>query len=582
MVALPQYNYIFAFGTIFSFLDAWNIGANDVANSFATSVSSRSLTFKQAMLIASVMEFAGAIAVGARVTDTIRTKVISTKLFENDPSVLMLGMLCAITGSSLYLTFATRFSMPVSTTHSIMGGVVGVGIASVGVDGVNWQWKGVSQVFAAWGIAPGISAGFASIIFLITKYGVMRRKNPVQKAFFTVPFYFFVTSSMLTLLIVYKGGSARIKLTNAEVAGVTVGVGAVVAALVGIFFVPFLFRKVQKDDWELQWYHVFQGPLLLKRGPPNPRPDGVLEGGIQDYYRGHLTHEELAARRAEEGAGVPVASGDLTKETIVTSGDKDGSASDITPAPTAKPSQESPRNQLSEPKNKKEPPVGAWYTPAVAWFWFNYYFFYGVNQEIIGHQKKKDFLSGDIEKIHANTEHFNNEAEYTYSFLQIMTAATASFAHGANDVSNAIGPYTTIYFVWKTGELSNKVPVPEWILAFGGAGIVVGLWTYGYNLMRALGNKITLHSPSRGFSMELGAAITVILATRLALPVSTTQCICGATVGVGLCSGTWRTINWRMVAWIYMSWIITLPTAGLISGGLMGIILNAPRFGNGV
>ena len=174
------------------------VGANDVANSFATSVSSRSITFKQAMMIASVMEFAGALTVGARVTDTIRTKVVSTKLFEKDPSVLMLGMLCAITGSSLYLTFATRFSMPVSTTHSIMGGVIGVGIAAIGVEGVNWDFKGVSSVFAAWGIAPGISGGFAAIIFLITKYGVMRRSNPVKKAFLTVPFYFFVTSSMLT------------------------------------------------------------------------------------------------------------------------------------------------------------------------------------------------------------------------------------------------------------------------------------------------------------------------------------------------------------------------------------------------
>ena len=95
--------------------------------------------------------------------------------------------------------------------------------------------------------------------------------------------------------------------------------------------------------------------------------------------------------------------------------------------------------------------------------------------------------------------------------------------------------------------------------------------------MRNLGNRITLHSPSRGFSMELGSAITVIMATRLKLPVSTTQCISGATVGVGLCNGTWRTINWRMVLWIYGSWIITLPCAGIISGCLMGIIINAPK-----
>ena len=97
--------------------------------------------------------------------------------------------------------------------------------------------------------------------------------------------------------------------------------------------------------------------------------------------------------------------------------------------------------------------------------------------------------------------------------------------------------------------------------------------------MRNLGNRITLHSPSRGFSMELGSAITIIMATRLKLPVSTTQCITGATVGVGLCNGTWRSINWRMVAWIYGGWIITLPTAGLISGLLMAFIIHSPRWG---
>jgi sodium-dependent phosphate transporter len=160
-----------------------------VANSFATSVASRSLTLKQAMCIGSVMEFAGAMLVGSRVTDTIRTKVISTKLFEDDPSVLMLAMTCAIVGSAIYLTIATRFSMPVSTTHSIMGGVIGVGIASAGTKGVNWSFRGVSQVFAAWAIAPCISAGFGAIIFLITKYGVMRRSKPVKMAFIMVPLY---------------------------------------------------------------------------------------------------------------------------------------------------------------------------------------------------------------------------------------------------------------------------------------------------------------------------------------------------------------------------------------------------------
>jgi solute carrier family 20 (sodium-dependent phosphate transporter) len=167
-----------------------------------------------------------------------------------------------------------------------------------------------------------------------------------------------------------------------------------------------------------------------------------------------------------------------------------------------------------------------------------------------------------------------------YSFLQILTASTASFVHGANDVSNAIGPFATIYEIWHTARISSSAPVPTWILAFGGGAIVLGLWTYGYNIMKNLGNRLTLHSPSRGFSMELGSAVTVVMATRLKIPISTTQCITGATVGVGLCSGSWRTINWRMVAWIYFGWLITLPVAGIMSGCLMGIIINAPQWGH--
>ncbi|KAF1834142.1 phosphate-repressible phosphate permease-like protein [Decorospora gaudefroyi] len=578
MSTLHQFDYIFAIGTIFAFLDAWNIGANDVANSFATSVASRSLSMKQAMGIASVCELSGALLVGARVTDTIRTKVISTKLYEDDPSVLMLGMMCAIIGSATYLTIATKFSMPVSTTHSIMGGVIGVGIAASGPSGINWGFKGVSQVFAAWAIAPGIAGGFGAIIFLITKYGVMRRNNPVYKAFVMVPVYFFVTSFLLTLLICWKGGSAKIDLTDVQAAWVSVVVGVVVAILVATFFIPFLYRRIIKDDWELKIWEIIKGPLLLRRPEPATRPEGVTAGNIPDFYAGHLTAEELEAKRAGEDH---VVSQDVEKSAIHSVTAKAHSSdSDIAPVESVHSVTPIPERQLSIPK--KQPPPGAWYTPAVAFWWVKHAFFHGVEQDVVTQKSHKDFLSGDIEKVHATGEHYDNRAEYTYSFLQIMTASTASFAHGANDISNAIGPYTAIYFIWSTGDISSKVPVPLWILAFGGMSIILGLWTYGYNIMRALGNKITLHSPSRGFSMELGAALTVILATKLALPVSTTQCITGATVGVGLCNGTWRTINWRMVAWIYMGWIITLPVAGLISGCLMGIILNAPRWGNGV
>ncbi|KAK7430657.1 Na+/Pi symporter [Neonectria magnoliae] len=577
MAVLHQYDYIFAIGTIFAFLDAWNIGANDVANSWSTSVSSRSLTYLQAMSLGSVLEFAGSVGVGARVADTIRTKVVDIDLFENDPALLMLGMMCAVVASSVYLTICTRIGLPVSTTHSIMGGIIGMGIALVGSDGIHWAEldkginNGVVSVFLAWIIAPGLAGAFGAIIFLITKYGVMLRSKPVWKGLFLVPVYFGITASLLTMLIVWKGGSIKIDFTNAETVGLIIGVGVAWGLVVAIFLVPWLYRLVIKDDWQLRWYHIPIGPLLLRRGEPPAQPEGAA-GGIQNFYAGHLTREELNdLRRAGQNGSAEFERADDQTETKQVS--RDGSDEHTDPEPV----RVQPPRKIIGPK-----PEGPIYSRAVLFWWLKFVFLQGIDQDIVSMQQSTGILSGDLEEIHANVPHYDNRAEYLYTFLQVMTACTASFTHGANDVANAIGPYATIFQIWHTGSMdseSGKSDVPIWILCFGGGAIALGIWTYGYNIMRNLGNRLTLHSPSRGFSMELGSAITVILATRLKLPVSTTQCITGATVGVGLCSGTWRSINWRMVAWIYMGWIITLPVAGIISGCLCGIIINAPRWG---
>lgn len=184
-----------------------------------------------------------------------------------------------------------------------------------------------------------------------------------------------------------------------------------------------------------------------------------------------------------------------------------------------------------------------------------------------------------IHEMHLAAKQYPSETEHAFSFLQVLTACTASFAHGSNDVANAVGPYAAIYHIWHTSQpLDSKTDTPVWILAFGGAGIVIGLATYGYNIMKILGNKLTLHSPSRGFSMELGAAITVLLASQYGLPVSTTMCITGATLGVALVNWDLKSFNWRALAWIVSGWIITVPVVGTLAGCLMGIILNAPHY----
>ncbi|KAI9796362.1 MAG: Na+/Pi symporter [Piccolia ochrophora] len=577
---LHQFDYIFALGLIFAFLDAWNIGANDVANSFATSVSSRSLTLRQAMCIASVMEFLGAVLVGSRVADTIRNKILSVSNFEAEPSVLMFGMLCALIGSSTWLTIATKIGLPVSTTHCIVGGIIGVGVAALGAEGVVWGWKGVAQIFAAWFIAPGISAAFAAIIFSLTKYLVFKAKNPLRAGLLMIPVYFGVTSGILTMVIVWKGAPKLNVSTwsTGQVVGCIFGVAFGVVLLCFVFFIPFLHRKLAKDDWTLRWYEIFYGPLLFRRGPVPPPPEGSEAKAVQDYYRGHKTKEELEAALEPSRNDHVMATEKHEKHE---KHEKDANASnaettDITPV-------ESPtRPEPSALAAAEEKALGPWYKPTNLLRTLKWAFFRGVDQDVVSSQarNKVGALSGNLEHMHANTPHYDNKTEHLYSFLQVLTAATASFAHGSNDVSNAMGPLSAIYLIWNSGALSSKSEVPIWVLIYGGAAIVIGLWTYGYHIMRNLGNRLTLHSPSRGFSMELGAAITVVLATRLALPISTTQCIVGATVGVGLCTGTLKSINWRMVSWIYFGWIVTLPVAGLISGCLMGFVINAPSWGN--
>lgn len=356
--------------------------------------------------------------------------------------------------------------------------------------------------------------------------------------------------------------------------GCIFGVAAGVALICIVFFLPYLHRKLEQEDWTLKWYHIFYGPLLMRRGEVPERPAHVKRGLVQDYYRGHKTREEL------EAAHVPTqVIDDVEKNNKSTAGPTSVRASDETSSTPFRPGEPVPRSLEAE----EQAILGPWYTPANLYRKAKYYFFRGVNHDVVSEQGaagKNSLLSGDLAAMHARTQHYDNKTEHLYSFLQVMTAATSSFAHGSNDVSNALGPLSAIFLIWNTGKLSSKAPVPVWVLVYGAAAIVIGLWTYGYNIMRNLGNRLTLHSPSRGFSMELGSALTVVMATRLALPISTTQCITGATVGVGLCTGDIKAINWRMIAWIYFGWIITLPVTGIIAGCLMGIIINAPQFGN--
>ncbi len=358
------------------------------------------------------------------------------------------------------------------------------------------------------------------------------------------------------------------------------------------------------EDWTIRWYtytnlsliyryHLFLGPLLWKRGPV-PRCPEEQRIVVQNYYRGHLTKEELEARdaslqlyreatelgqrmsqhiSAKASPILPIkVHPNLSGQIPSSSSSSPTSFSTLPNSPSRSPTQTN--------SDKVDKSTIRSYGKTVIWPKIRKYALHGVDQDVIQLQSRDSRHSRTrrLERMHSRAAHYDNQTEHLYSFLQVLTASTQSFAHGSNDVANAVGPLATIYLVWQSNSISSTVPVPIWTLAFGGLAIVIGFATWGYNVMKNLGNRLTLHSPSRGFSMELGSALTVLLASRLGLPVSTAQCIVGATLAVGLCNGNWKAMNWRMAIWIFGGWILTVPIAATIAGCLMAFVIHAPRW----
>ncbi|KAI0377473.1 putative sodium/phosphate symporter [Hypomontagnella monticulosa] len=592
---LDQYTYIFVIGTLFAMLDAFNNGANDVANSWATSVSSRSISYRQAMIFGTIFEMLGAITVGARTAETIKNNIIPNDAFGENAGVQMLAFTCALAAASSWVMWCTRHSAHVSSTYSLISAVAGVGVATVGASQVQWGWndgKGLGAIFAGLGMAPVISGGFAACIFMLIKLVVHIRKNPVPWAVYSSPFFFLVAGTICTLSVVYKG-SPNLGLSKKPswyIAAVTMGCGGGVAILAAIFFVPFLHARIINRDAGVKWYMFIYGPLLLRR----PIPEYAERAVVPNYAV--VQDDDESTRSPESVSDIqPAATPNEEHEKKLNSmeADKQATYKEIIAEGETK-----LHNKLIKSRGPmgwamrtlRDNPMGAGEIyelhnikillkriPAIITCGALYGLHYDIHAAQSGIHGTPE--GKRMERVYAHAEKYPNEVEHTYSFVQILTACTASFAHGANDIGNSVGPWAVIYAAWSTGSAqAAKAPVPVWQLAVLSAMISIGLCTYGYNIMKVMGNKITYHSPSRGCSMEMGAAITVLVFSQFSLPVSTSMCITGATVGVGLCNGTLKAVNFQRVGLLLLSWIMTIPIAGTLGGILMGLFLNAPHF----
>ncbi len=391
---------------LFGFLMAIGIGANDVANAMGTSVGSKAITVKQAIIIAMIFEFAGAYLAGGEVTDTIRKGVIETSLFTSQPDVLVYGMMSALLAAGSWLLLASYMGWPVSTTHSIIGAIIGFACVSVGTEAVDWG--SVKGIVGSWIITPVISGFFAYLIFVSAQRLIFDTENPLHNAKRFVPVYMFITTMVITLVTIKKGLShVGLHLTSGEAWVWSVAVSALVM-VGGYIYIQKRFTA-REDD------HSFAG----------------------------------------------------------------------------------------------------------------------------------------VESI--------------FSVLMVITACAMAFAHGSNDVANAIGPLSAVVSsVSHLGQITAKSEIAWWILPLGGFGIVVGLATMGHKVMATVGTGITELTPSRGFAAQLATASTVVLASGTGLPISTTQTLVGAVLGVGFARGI-AALNLGVVRNIVASWIVTLPAGALLA-----------------
>ncbi len=392
---------------VIGFYMAWNIGANDVANAMGTSVGSHALTFKQAIIIAGIFEFLGAVLAGNHVASTIGKGVVNPLIFGSNPNDYIYGMLSSLLAAGLWLNISTKIGWPVSTTQSIVGAVVGFGIISKGSGAIHWNV--IIDIVASWIISPIMGGVISFLVFSFILKKILRSRFPVAATKRYTPIISFYLVFLLSMSIIYKGLKnihLDLSFTNALVISILLGAAA--------FILSFIVLSTIKSD--------------------------------------------------------------MTKK---------------------------PWRRL----------------PAV---------------------------------------------ERIFRYFQVITASYMAFAHGSNDVANAVGPLVGMVAAIKSHSVAIETPVSIWILAFGGVGIVTGLATYGYKVIITVGRKLTELTPSRGFSAEVGAATTILVASKAGLPISTTHVVVGSILGVGLARGI-GAINLSILKNIFYAWFLTIPASMILS-----------------
>ena len=404
-----DYSFLYIIiAVVLCFLMTWGVGANDLANVMSTTMGSKAITPKQAMLIAIIFEFAGAFLGGTGVTETMRDRIINTTLLVEQPLILIEGMLGVLLACTIWMNLASFLGVPVSITNALVGSMVGFGSVVLGSDAIHWNQ--VYHIAIGWVTSPLLAGITAFALFSSIQQSIFVKSDPLEKAKLFIPIYLFLIGSILSFITVFKGlNNFHIHLNFKQDLAVTLASSITITIL---------------------------GMLFIKHLPERPN-----------------------MRRRER------------------------------------------------------------------------------------------FL----------------QVEKYFAVLMAMTACAMVFAHGSNDVALAVGPLSIVYsLVIHTHQPFGALDYPSWIILLGCVGVVSGLLMYGRKVIETVGSSITALTPSRAFAATLAAATAVVVATSFGIPVSATQTLVGAVLGVGLARGI-SALNLIVIRNIFTSWILTLPAASLLT-----------------
>ena len=399
--------YIFM-ACLFGLFMTWGVGANDLANVMSTSIGSKAITVRQAIILAIIFEFAGAYLGGIQVSDTIRHGIINMDVFNNHPQDFINGMLAVLLAGSSWMFLASYMGLPVSITHTIVGAIVGFGAIKLGISAI--EWNHVKIIAISWISSPMIAGILSYFLFMSIQSLIFSKRYPFGYAKRYAPVYLFIIGIAISLVSVSRGlKHYGLSLTFVDSLALATTIGLLMTLMGGL-----LIRRIQL-----------------------------------------------------------------------------------------------PRNATRHEAFEK------------------------------------------VEKI--------------FSVLMLFTAAAMIFAHGSNDVAIAVGPIAAVIaLVQANGNLLAAQPIPYWSIFLGASGVILGLLTYGRNVISTVGAGITTLTPSRAFAATISAAFTVVIATGTGIPVSATQTLVGGVLGVGLARGI-GALNLVVIRNIFMSWIITIPAGALFT-----------------